>query len=231
MDSQLEVKDKDIVVPGMIVAKGMDFLPNSGTYRSGTVVRASKLGIISIDGRVLRVIPLSGRYSPRKGDVIIGKITDITMGGWQVNTNSAYGAMISLQDASSDYIRRGSDLTQYFQIGDAVVTKIYNVTSQKLIDLTMKGSGLQKLQGGRLLHVSPSKVSRIIGKQGSMVTLIKQSTGCKIIIGQNGVVWIKGNDPLSEIMAVKSIEMVERNSHVTNLTEKVRKYLTSNSGE
>jgi len=81
-------------------------------------------------------------------------------------------------------------LTKYFDIGDYVMAKIINVTSQKLVDVTMKGPGLRKLKGGRIIQVNPYKVPRIIGKAGSMVTMIKDATGCRILVGQNGLVWI-----------------------------------------
>ena len=226
--TNLRVKDRDVVVPGEILAEGMSYLPSQGTYRNGEYVMASKLGLIKIDGKVLKIIPVSGRYLPKKGDVIIGRVKDINFSGWSVETNSAYQAMLSMKDATNDFIRRGADLTIYFDIGDHVVTKIYNVTSQNLIDLTMKGPGLRKLQGGRLLNVSPSKVPRIIGKQGSMVSMIKRATNCNIIVGQNGIVWIKGLKPEDEILTVKTIEKIEAESHIPGLTDLIKKFLEKN---
>ena len=130
-----------------------------------------------------------------------------------------------MKDGSSDFIRRGADLTKYFGIGDHLVTKIYNVTSQNLIDLTMKGPGLKKLYGGRILNVSQTKVPRIIGKHGSMVSMIKKATNCNIIVGQNGVVWIKGLNPKDEVITVNTIRMIEQKSHVPGLTDKIKRYL------
>jgi len=225
--TKLKIKDKDIVVPGEILAEGMSYLPSQGTYRQGNNILASRLGLAKIDGKVIKIIPLSGKYLPKKGDVIIGKVTDINFSGWAVETNSAYRAMLSMKDGSSDFIRRGSDLTKYFEIGDHILTKIYNVTSQNLIDLTMKGPGLRKLKDGRLMKVASTKVPRIIGKQGSMVSMIKKATNCNIIVGQNGIVWIKGNNPEDEVLTVETIEMIEAQSHISGLTEKIKKFLES----
>ena len=225
--TNLKIKDKDVVVPGEILAEGMSYLPSQGTYRKGDHILASKLGLARIDGKVIKIIPVSGTYLPKKGDVIIGKVKDINFSGWAVETNSAYRAMLSMKDATNDFIRRGADLTKYFDIEDYIVTKIYNVTSQNLIDLTMKGPGLRKLQGGRLLNVSSSKVPRIIGKQGSMVSMIKNATKCNIIVGQNGVVWIKGLQPEDEILTVEIINKIEAESHVPGLTDKIKKFLES----
>jgi len=70
-------------------------------------------------------------------------------------------------------------------------------------------------------------VPRIIGKQGSMVSMVKNATKCNIIVGQNGVVWIKGLKPEDEILTVETIRKIEAESHVPGLTEKIKKYLES----
>ena len=213
------------MVPGEILAEGMDYLPSQGTYRKDNFIIASILGLARVEGKVIKIIPLSGNYLPKRGDVIIGKVADINFSGWSVETNSAYNAMLSMKDGTSDYIRRGEDLTKYFSIGDFIVTKIYNVTSQNLIDLTMKGPGLRKINGGRMMKVAPSKVPRIIGKLGSMVSMIKKATNCNIIVGQNGIVWIKGVMPEDELITVETIKKIEAESHVPGLTSIIKDFL------
>lgn len=223
----ITVEEKSIVVPGEELANGMDFLPDTGTYREGESIVASRLGLFSVSGRALKVIPMSGQYMPKSGDTIIGKVIDITFGGWRIDTYSAYSAMLSVKDATSSFIQKGADLTRFFNIGDSVVVQITNVTSQKLIDVSAKGPGLRKLQGGRLIRVNTNKVPRIIGKQGSMVSMIKQMTNCQITVGQNGVVWISG-EPEAEILTVKTIRKIEAESHISGLTERIGEYLEKN---
>jgi len=221
---KLLVNDKQVVVPGEIIAEGMDFIPTAGTYRDKEQVIASKLGLVNIDGRLIKLIPLTGKYMPKKGDTVIGKVIDITLNGWRLDINSAYSAMLILKDATSQFIARGADLTRYFSFGDCLVATIINVTSQNLVDLTMKGPGLRKLPEGRIITVSPSKVPRIIGKQGSMVSMIKDATGCRITVGQNGVIWLQG-EPRSEMVAVETIRKIEAEAHIQGLTERIQKYL------
>jgi exosome complex component RRP4 len=222
--SGLKVRDKDIVVPGEVLAEAMDYVPSQGTYRSGNRIIAQRLGILNLEGKVMKIIPLSGKYLPRKNDVIVCKIVEILIAGWRMETNSAYTAMLSMKDATSEYIARGADLTRYFGIGDYIVTKITNVTSQKLVDVTMRGPGLRKLRGGRIISVNTHKVPRIIGKQGTMISMVKQATDCRIIVGQNGLIWIQG-EPKNELMAANIIEKIERESHTNGLTERIKKML------
>ena len=225
--SKINVKDKDIAVPGEILAVGMESFPGIGTYREGENIIAVRLGLVQLDGRTIKLIPLSGRYIPQKYDTIICKVIDVSMNGWRLDTNSPYSAMLSMKDATSEFIPRGADLKKFYDIGDNVVCKIFNVTSQKLVDITMKGMGLSKLKGGRIINVSSNKVPRIVGKQGSMVSMIKQATKCNITVGQNGLIWIDGS-PEGELLAVNAIRKIEKESHLSGLTEKIEEFLNKN---
>ena len=225
---KINVKDKDIVVPGETLAVGMDNFPGQGTYREGENIVASRLGLVQLDGRTIKLIPLSGRYIPKRYDTIICKVTDVTVNGWRLETNSPYQAMLSMKEATSQFIERGADLTQFYDIGDYIVCNIVNVTSQKLVDVSMKGPGLRKLKGGRMIEVASNKVPRIIGKQGSMVSMIKDATGCGISVGQNGLVWIDGT-PEGELLAIMAIRKIEEESHLSGLTDKIKEFLEKNS--
>ena len=146
------------------------------------------------------------------------------MSGWRVDTNTAYSAVMNVKDASSRFIKRDEDLSNILAIGDFAVVKITKVTSQNLIDITMKEPGLKKITGGRIIVVDSHKVPRIIGKKASMITLIKEKTGCEITVGQNGLVWIKGT-PEGELLTEKAVKMIQNRSHEEGLTQKMEKFL------
>lgn len=220
----LTVSDKSVVVPGEELATGMDYLPTSGTYRDGDRIVASRLGLLNVDGRLLKIIPLSGKYLPKRGDIIIAKVIDITLNGWRCEINSAYSALLPIRDGSSEFIPRGADLTRYFNFDDYVVVQITNVTSQNLVDLSTKGPGLRKLGEGRIMKVDPNKVPRVIGKAASMINMIKDATGCRISVGQNGIVWLQGT-PESELVAVRAVEKIVAESHIPGLTDRIKAFL------
>lgn len=228
--TEVQIKDKEIVVPGEVLANGMGYVPGYGSYREGEKIISERLGVVSVDGRAIKLIPLSGRYLPKKGDTIICKVVDVTLNGWRMDTNSAYQAMLSLKEATSEFITRGADLRRYYDIGDYVVCKVSNVTSQMLVDVMMKGPGLKKLKGGRVIEVNPHKVPRIIGKHGSMISMIKEATGCWIIVGQNGMVWLQG-EPHAELLALQAIRMIQSESHLSGLTNRMKDSLEKASGK
>lgn len=222
--SKLLVKEKSIVTPGEALAEGLDYLPGPHTYRQENKIYSGVLGLVTVSGRAIKITPLSGSYRPKTRDKIIGKVIDIAFSGWRIDTNTAYPAMLNIKDATSRYVRKDEDLSKILAIGDYVVAKITHVTSQNLIDLTLKEPGLHKIVGGRIIRINPQKVPRIIGREGSMITLIKKKTGCDITVGQNGRVWIKGS-PEGEYLTEQAIKLVEEKSHQEGLTEKVEEFL------
>lgn len=224
MKDQILVNDKEIVVPGEKIVQGMSYLPGPGTARCDDYVVAQRVGIIRIDGKVVKLISLNGTYMPKVSDKIIGKVTDVLLSGWRLDINCAYSAVLTMKDATSEFIPRGADLTKYYDLGDWMVCQVVNVTSQKLIDVSMKGPGLKKIEGGRFIKVSPFKVPRIIGKEGSMVTTIKEATKCNIIVGQNGMIWISG-EPEQEVIAFEAIKKIESEAHLEGLTDTITKWL------
>lgn len=226
---ELKIKDKDIVIPGEVLAEGMDYLPAGAAFREGEKIIASQLGITSVKNHLVKIIPLTGKYFPKKGDTVIGRVTDITFSSWIVDIGCSNKALLNLRDATSDFIERGEDLRQYFDFGDYIVAEVmkYNEV-QGAIDLSTKGPGIHKILKGKIMNITSSKVPRVIGKQGSMISMIKDATQCRVIVGQNGTIWISGEDPENERLAQKAILMIEENSHTSGLTEEIKKLLDEN---
>ena len=210
-----------IVVPGEVIIDGEDYLPGEGTRREGSNVLAVKFGFAEVVGRVVRLIPIFGAFIPRRNNVVIGRVTDITHAGWLIDIDSASSAFLPIEEAPR-FINR-SEMDQYLNIGDVLAAKIWSVKSRG-IDLTIKGKGLGKLEGGFIFKIIASRVPRVIGREGSMVSLIKEKTGCNITVGQNGWIWINGLSIDNEIKARKAIEMVADNVHIDGLTEKIEEW-------
>jgi exosome complex component RRP4 len=222
------VKDKEVVVPGEILADDLGYIPGYGTHRMQNKLMASRLGLVNIEGKVIKIIPLAGKYLPKRNDIVIGRVVDILMMGWRCEINSPYTAMLSSKE-TPEFIEKNEDLTRYFDLDDYLVAKIVNVTSQNLVDLSVRDQGLRKLRGGRIIKVNTHKVPRIIGKKGSMVSMIKQATNCRIIVGQNGLIWIDG-EPAKENIAVEAIQKIENESHMSGLTERMKEFLETITG-
>jgi exosome complex component RRP4 len=219
-----DTKKRKIVIPGEVIVKGKEFLPGDGTRKEDDEIIANRYGLAEISDRLIKIIPLSGKYIPRRGNTVIGKVLDITFNGWLLDIGSPYNSFLSVNQCSR-YI--DDNLSDYYDINDLIVCKVFSV-KRKGIDLTIKSRGLGKLEDGLVIHVNSNKVPRIIGKEGSMINLIKKETGCDIIVGQNGIVWIKGDDLEKEIKAKEAILFIVEKSYVSGLTDKVNEFLEKN---
>ena len=151
------------------------------------------MGLARIKDRFVSVIPLSGVYIPKTRDGDIGFVEDMQTTMWIVDINSPYTAILLLGEAVGEYVDLNkTDISIYYDIGDVIYSKVLNVSKAKRVQLTMDDHRTRKLIGGRFLKITPSKVPRVIGKAGSMIELVKEKTKCQIIVGQNGIIWIKG---------------------------------------
>jgi len=213
---------RQIVIPGETIVTGNEFLPGDGAYRIGEDVVAGRYGIVSIFEKHVRVIPVSGAYYPRRGNTIIATVADITFNGWLLDFGGAQNAFLPVSEVPR-YINK-NEMREFLDFGEAVIVKVWDVKSRG-VDASMKMRGFGKIEGGMIMSVNPNKVPRIIGKEGSMVKLIKGATGCDITVGQNGKVWISGKDTGSEVATKKVVEFIVDNSIISGLTEKVENFI------
>jgi len=213
---------RQIVIPGETIATGNEFLPGDGAYRDGDDVVAERYGVLNVSEKHVRVIPVSGAYYPRRGNTIIATIVDITFNGWLIDFGGAQNAFLPVSEVPR-YINR-DEMREYLDFGETVVVKVWDVKSRG-VDVSMKMRGFGKIDGGMIISVSANKVPRIIGKDGSMVKMIKDATGCSITVGQNGKVWISGKSTDNEVATRKIVEFIVENSVAHGLTEKVEKFM------
>ena len=214
------IESRRIVVPGELLGQGR---AGHGTFQENGDVYSRFVGLAETKGDLRFVIPLSGAYSPKRGDGVIGKITDVIFQKWIVDINSPYEAVIPLSEGVEGYVDlTKADLTSFFDYGDIIFGEIVSVSKQKHITLTMRVSKARKLRGGRLLKITSTKVPRVIGKGGSMVETIKNLTGTQIVVGQNGIVWFRGEH---EDLAAEAIQTIEEKSHLRGLTDYIKTLL------
>ncbi|MDP7282658.1 MAG: exosome complex RNA-binding protein Rrp4 [Candidatus Undinarchaeales archaeon] len=220
----LQIENRQLVLPGDKIAEG-DYLLGEGTYREGTGVFSTVLGLLDAKESFLKVIPLKGKYVPKPGDLLIGVITDIAFSMWNVEINSHYSGVLSVSNGVERYIDLNSErLSDIYAIGDVILAKVDNVSESLAAGLTMKDRGLYKLNEGKLIEISPTKVPRIIGKKGTMIQMLKDKTGCRIVVGQNGRIWISG---VRSDLAIEAIRLIEKNAHKQGLTDEIQTFLNS----
>jgi len=213
--------DRKIVIPGEVIFKGEDYLPGEGTEKRGDEIVAIRYGLAEESNGLVKVISLSGVYQPRRGNVVIGKVENLTFYGWVIDIDSPEGAFLPLQEVPGFVPKDG--LAEIMDIGDMVAAKIIGIGGRG-IDLTIKLRGLGKIEDGLIIKINSNKVPRVIGKEGSMINLIKEESGCNVTVGQNGLIWIKGNKIEDELLVKKAIMFITEKSFTSGLTEEVKEW-------
>ncbi len=220
-------KKRELLLPGDIIEEE-DCRPGRGTYKKERNIYASKLGVKTFRSGYVNIAAQRGRYDPNRGDKVIGTVTDLNPSIWMVDINAAFSAILHVNDVP--WRVEFGDTISYIDVGDAILVKISNVDELKKVQIRMDEEGLRKLNSGQIIEIAPSQVPRVIGRKGSMITMLKNYTGCRIFVGQNGRIWIDG-DLEGQYIAVKAVQMIEEKAQAVGLTDAVKEFLKNETGK
>jgi exosome complex component RRP4 len=219
------MEKRQLVTPGDLIAEG-EYIAGENTYVENGKIYAARVGIVEYETKKVDVVALKAFYIPKPGDIVIGTITEVGFNGWTVDINSPYIALLRASDVlSRPFKPQKDDLPQVLDAGDLVVAKIVSYDRTHDPQLTVAEPGLGKITRGQILKITPTKIPRVIGKKGSMISMIKQETGCNIILGLNGVVLVTGKALEDEELAVRAIFRIEQESHTSGLTDRITQML------
>jgi len=217
------VKTRNIVIPGEVLGDLKEKKSGYGTFSEDGKIISKFLGIPKDSSGFLSVVPFSGVYTPRRQDKIIGFIISVEKVGWVVDINSPWSAFLSLSEGVDEFVDlKRINIRRFYDVGDIIYTQVSDVRGSD-VQLSMNTPIARKLKGGVTVKITPSKVPRLIGKEGSMINTIKEKTKTIIRVGQNGVVWISG-EKLNK--AIKAIKLIEEKSHIIGLTDEITKLLS-----
>lgn len=71
-----------------------------GTYPEDDVLKASVAGVVEQIGKLISVKPLKNRYNGEVGDVVVGRIIEVTQKRWKVDTNSRLDSILLLSSVN-----------------------------------------------------------------------------------------------------------------------------------
>jgi exosome complex component RRP4 len=216
---------KQLVTPGELLAEG-EYQAGENTYLEAGKVFASRIGLVDLENKKVNVVALRAFYVPKAGDVIIGSVKEVGFNGWTIDIRAPYDAMLRASDVlSRPFKPQNDELSQFLEAGDLIVAKIASYDRAHDPQLTVGEPGLGKITRGQLMRVTPTKIPRIIGRKGSMISMIKQETNCQIILGLNGVILVTGKVPADEELAMRAIRKIEDESHTSGLTDRITQLL------
>jgi exosome complex component RRP4 len=213
---------REIVLPSQYLGEAQDLRAGRGTFIEGGKIFSERLGILNRRSGYVNVVPLKGRYDAMAGDFVIGIVEDAMASSWLVDINAPYPALLHVNEVPWDVEFGETD--RFLNYGDAVMAKVLSVDQEKRLQITLKDRNLYKIRGGFITYIEPSKVPRLIGKKGSMISLLKQYTRCRIFVGQNGRIWIDGEED-NIVKVLQAIKRIEEESLSYGLTNRIEEML------
>jgi exosome complex component RRP4 len=216
---------KQLVTPGELLAEG-EYQAGENTYVETGKIFSSRIGLVDLDNKKVNVVALKAFYVPKVGDIVIGSVKEVGFNGWTIDIKAPYEAMLRASDVlSRPFKPQNDELNQVLDAGDLIVAKIASYDRAHDPQLTVGEPGLGKITRGQLMRVTPTKIPRVIGRKGSMISMIKQETNCQIILGLNGVILVTGKSTAEEELAMKAIKKIEDESHTSGLTDRITQLL------
>lgn len=224
--SKTLIENHDIVVPGALLAEG-SYKYGDGITRKGDNYFATVVGLFLDKGEFIQVKALKAKYLPRPGDLVIGKVVEISLTSWTVDIACPYIAILSANNAlEKRFDSVQDDVRKIFDIGDIILTKIFAFDRTRDPSLVTNERGLGKLRGGRIIEIESAHIPRVIGKKGTMINMIKRLTRTQIITGQNGRIWVQGKKTEDEQRAIEALRKIEREAFTQNLTNRIQSFLS-----
>ena len=211
---------RSLVLPGDILETKSK--PGWGIFRSEGIVHSSVLGYSSDRSGYVNVNPITGRYNPKVGDKIVAICVETGPSVWRMDIGSSFNS--TLHHSESGLKVPFGDTARFLSIGDAIWAEVFMVDAAGSHQISLKKDDCRKLYSGTVVKLDPTNVPRVIGKQGSMITTIREKTQTRIQIGQNGYIWIDGKGE-DIALAQKAVEMINRESTSKGLTKKIEKLL------
>jgi exosome complex component RRP4 len=219
------MSENQFVLPGDVIVTG-DYRPEQNVILEGNKLMSTAIGFSEIKDDLVTVTPLTGLYTPKTDDLIIGKIVSHNALSWQVDINSYYSGILTASDIfGKDYSPSRDDLSLKLKTGDIILARIANVNSRDPL-ITIIGENLGKIDSGELIKISSTKIPRLTG---SMIQTIEASTNATITVGQNGLIILKCDNSTGLKKSIASIKMIGMAQHDANLEEKIQKFLDENN--
>ena len=218
------MSENQFVLPGDVIVTG-DYRPEQNVILEGNKLMSTAIGFSEIKDDLVTVTPLTGLYTPKTDDLIIGKIVSHNALSWQVDINSYYSGILTASDIfGKDYSPSRDDLSLKLKTGDIILARIANVNSRDPL-ITIIGENLGKIDSGELIKISSTKIPRLTG---SVIQTIEASTNATITVGQNGFIVVSCDETNGLLKALAAIRMIDEQAHLVDLTDKVKKMLEFN---
>tara|TARA_B110001454_G_scaffold52958_1_gene51841 strand:+ start:497 stop:1186 length:690 start_codon:yes stop_codon:yes gene_type:complete len=207
-----------LVHPGERIGAQEDAEAGHGIRRINGEFVAMRMGTLRENGKTISIDPLSSRYVPRAGDLVVGLVEGMTNNIWFLDIGASFNAILPMSLAPWK-VEFGA-VREHLNVGEAVLCRVQEVDETHSAVATMKGMGLRKLKSGLLEQIPPHIIPQVIGKGGSMLQSLKDLGDCRLVVGQNGRVWLDGeHDGMRDVRA--ALQLIRDTAHLPGLQNRI----------
>ena len=215
------MSENQFVLPGDVIITG-DYTPEQNVTLEGDKLVSTTIGFSEIKDNLATVTTLTGFYSPKTDDLVIGKVISHNALSWEVDINSYYSGILLASDIfGKDYSPSKDDLSLKLTVGDIVLARIANLGSRDPL-ITIAGENLGRIDSGELLKTSSITILHLTD---SIIQIIEASTNATITVGKNGLIVLKCDNSTGLTKAITSIKMIGMMQNDASLEEKIQKFL------
>ena len=197
-----------LVIPGDKIKNGSELTAGSGIIRIKNEFVATQLGHVKEHNGTIYLQACNSAYMPRSGDLVIGYVTSMRSNLWMLDIGGPFEALLPM--SLSPWNTQFGGLEEHMVVGDYALLRVQEIDSQHGVVCTMKGIGLRKISTGVVEYIGSNSIKLFVGSNGSNLQKIKESSGCRISVAENGRIWIEGDE--EGILKVRDISFGLKNS-------------------
>jgi len=210
-----------LVTPGEAIGASSGARAGTGTVKQGQDIISTKLGWVKENNGVLFVEPIHSSYIPRSGDLVIGIIESVRNNLWFAEVNGPFNGLLPMSLAPWK-VEFGA-AREHMDIGDVMLARVQEVDEAHNIVLTMKGVGLRKLKEGAVLELPVNLIKLIRNDNERILNVFKESSDCRIIVGDNGRIWVDGSaENISMVRA--GFDLMNNIGHQENVFDSINEF-------
>ncbi|PKY48602.1 hypothetical protein RhiirA4_404577 [Rhizophagus irregularis] len=213
LKTERENFETKVVTPGEIITHATQYMGGHGTYISPETNQrlSSVAGVVDRVNKLISIRPLHTRYTGEIGDLVIGRITEVSQKRWKVDINSRQDAVLLLSSINlpGGVQRRKTEadelqMRKFFSEGDLLVAEVRETFQDGSFSLHIRSLKYGKLRNGSFVIVPPALVQRC---KTHFHTL---PCGVNLTLGLNGYIWVsKHTTQTVEELAIYSNENEE----------------------
>lgn len=158
-----------------------------------------------------KISMLKSFYRPKIDDKVIGRVIEVNPSNIIVDIGYINYAVLPIKNINPNI--------KNIKEGNYLLCKVVSILKGNVTLAAEK-----KLSKGYIYYLNPFKIPRLIGKNKSMLNLLKEKLQIKIIVGKNGYVYLNGDlDKVGK--AMQAINIINENSQRKGLTDYINKIL------